>query len=211
MSSRNWLIENRLVIEKKDKPFVEVLRLVNRWTHKIMLIIAQISLIAMVIIVTMTVILRYCFATGIGWAEEVPRLIVVLFTFLACSMGVRDHMHVSVNIIYNLFKPNGKVRKFFEVFADVCILICGFVLMYYGNQYVRKLMRLGSGILPMTGWPTWIQYIPAPMAGFVMTFDSLLFLTGVLKADDLLYSEKEIDYMDEMLHHNQLNHEGGDK
>ncbi|MDD4011091.1 MAG: hypothetical protein PHI83_03000, partial [Sphaerochaetaceae bacterium] len=46
-----------------------------------------------------------------------------------------------------------------------------------------------------TGWPTFIQYIPAPLAGFLMTFDSILFLTGVLKSDDLLYSEKEIDYV----------------
>lgn len=56
-----------------------------------------------------------------------------------------------------------------------------------------KLSRL-PGTLPMTGWPTFIQYIPAPLAGFLMTFDSILFLTGVLKSDDLLYSEKEIDY-----------------
>ena len=51
-----------------------------------------------------------------------------------------------------------------------------------------------TGTLPMTGWPTFIQYLPAPMAGFVITFDSVLFLTGILKKDDLLYSEKEVDY-----------------
>ncbi len=53
-----------------------------------------------------------------------------------------------------------------------------------------------TGKLPMTGLPTWVQYTPAPMTGFLMTFDSILFLTGVLKPDDLLYSEKEVDYVE---------------
>ena len=30
----------------------------------------------------------------------------------------------------------------------------------------------------------------------MITFDSLLFLTGIVSRDDLLYSEKEIDYTD---------------
>ena len=41
------------------------------------------------------------------------------------------------------------------------------------------------------------SYLPIPVAGFVMTFDSILFLTGIVKKDDLLYSEPEIDYTDE--------------
>ena len=41
------------------------------------------------------------------------------------------------------------------------------------------------------------SYLPIPVAGFVMTFDSILFLTGIVKKEDLLYSEPEIDYTDE--------------
>ena len=54
--------------------------------------------------------------------------------------------------------------------------------------------RIFPGILPMTGWPTWLQYLPAPLAGFLMTFDQILFLTGIVDPKDLLYSEEEIDY-----------------
>lgn len=93
----------------------------NHITHKIVLFIAQASILAMVAIVTLTVILRYCFNTGLSWAEEVPRLLVTVFAFIACAIGVRDHMHVAVNAIYNKFPVGGKVRKALDVLTDVVV------------------------------------------------------------------------------------------
>ena len=154
----------------------KVLVPLNHFVHRIVLLIAQISMMAMVAIVTLTVVLRYCFNTGLSWAEEVPRLLVTLFAFIACAIGVRDHLHVAVNAVYNQLPVGGKARKALDVLTDVVVLLCG--------------------LLPITGISTAWQYLPIPIAGFVITFDSLLFLTGIVSRDDLLYSEKEIDYTD---------------
>lgn len=169
-----------------------LLRTVNKWTHRFFLVIGEIALAAMIIVVTMTVVLRYCFNTGIGWAEEVPRLLVTLFTFLACAMGVRDKTHMSVSVIYNRFKKDGFGRKFLEVFADVCVLVCGLFMLYYGGMRCIKMMGL-SGTLPMTGLKTWWQFVPIPLAGFLISFDSILYLTGVLKPGDTLFTEPDRD------------------
>lgn len=163
--------------------------------HRIVLLLAQVSMLAMVVIVTLTVVLRYCFNTGLSWAEEVPRLLVTVFSFVACSVGVRDHMHVSVNAVYNQFPLNGKARKFMDVLTDVAFLLCGLFMLLSGWDRTYKLFNM-PGSLPITGISTGWQYLPIPVAGFVMTLDSILFLTGILKRDDLLYSEKEIDYTD---------------
>ena len=83
-----------------DKPGIRgMLFRVNHMLHRVMLVIAQLSILAMIAIVTLTVVLRYCFNTGLSWAEEVPRLLVTVFAFLACAIGVRDHMHVAVNAV----------------------------------------------------------------------------------------------------------------
>lgn len=163
--------------------------------HRIVLLLAQVSMLAMVVIVTLTVILRYCFNTGLSWAEEVPRLLVTVFSFVACSVGVRDHMHVAVNAVYNKFPLNGKARKFMDVLTDVAYLLCGLFMLISGWDRTYKLFNL-PGSLPITGISTAWQYLPIPVAGFVMTLDSILFLTGILDRNDLLYSEKEIDYTD---------------
>ena len=88
-------------------------------------------------------------------------------------------------------KEGGKARKAMDILSDIAVLLCGVALFYYGLTYIIKL-RPGS--MPMTGWPTWLRYIPAPIGGFLMTFDQLLFLFGIVDRNDLLYSEAEVDY-----------------
>ncbi|MCD8352069.1 MAG: TRAP transporter small permease [Planctomycetaceae bacterium] len=171
------------------------LRSLNAWIHRIMLLVADVALLSMVVIVSLAVTLRYVFNTGIGWAEEVPRLLVTLFAFLAMAMGVRDHVHIGVNIVYNMFPKDGKMRRFMVWFADFIVLLCGLFMLYYGARRCMQMMRL-PGRLPMTGLNTWYQYLPIPLAGFVISFDSVLFLTGILKRDDLLYSEPEVDFVE---------------
>ncbi len=168
----------------------DLIRAINHLTHRVILIAGEVSLVAMVIIVAITVLLRYVFNTGIGWAEEVPRLLVTLFSFIAMAMGVRDHAHIGVNIVYNLFPQDGLARKLFVILGDVCVLICGIFMLYYGTSYCVTLSQR-PGAMPMTGLRTWIQYLPIPIAGFVISFDSILFLTGLLPRSDLLYTEKE--------------------
>ena len=181
----------------------EILRTIDRVIHRVLLVIAQVSLIAMVLILTYTVILRYVFNTGLAWAEEVPRLLVTVFVFLACAMGVRDHLHISVNVVYNRFKKDGKWRRAMEILGDVAVLACGLFMFISGGQRVIKMMSL-SGIQPMTGLPNWVQYISVPIAGFIMVYDSILFLTGVLKPNDLLFSEPEIDYAEQFIQEKRL-------
>ena len=164
--------------------------------HKVMLVIAQISILAMIVIVTLTVVLRYCFNTGLSWAEEVPRLLVTVFAFMSCAIGVRDHMHVAVDAIYNRFPKGGKARKAMLILADVCVLLCGLFMLVSGYQRTAKLFSL-PGVMPITGISVAWQYLPIPVAGFVMVFDSIRFLTGILDPNDLLYSEPEIDFTDE--------------
>ena len=199
-SFRAWAEKNKLTLNRSKctstgATIKQVIVLINHWCHKILLTVAQISLVVMLLTVFMNVVLRFCFNSGITWAEEIPRLLVILFSFLACAIGCRDHMHISVGILYNRFNESTKfgrgVRKFMDVLADVAVLVCGICLLYYGTLYI---IRLRPGILPMTGWPTWLQYLPAPLAGFLMTFDQILFLTGIVDPKDLLYSEEEIDY-----------------
>ena len=180
----------------RKSPICQLLVKLDRILHKLMLLLSELSIVAMIIIVTMTVVMRYCFNTGISWAEEVPRLLILVFAFAACAAGVRDHMHVSVTAVYNRFPVGGKARKFMDLLTDVVMLLIGVFMFWVGGQRTMKLFGL-TGTLPITGISTAWQYLPIPVAGFVMTFDSILFLTGVIKRNDLLYSEPEIDFTDE--------------
>ena len=180
----------------RKSPICQMLVKLDRIFHKLMLLLSQLALVAMIIIVTMTVVMRYCFNTGISWAEEVPRLLILVFAFAACAAGVRDHMHVSVTAVYNRYAIGSKMRKFMDFLVDLSALLCGLFMLVSGWNRTAKLFSL-TGVLPITGISVAWQYLPIPVAGAVMVFDAALFLLGILDPDDLIYSEKEIDFTDE--------------
>ena len=180
----------------RKSPICQMLVKLDRIFHKLMLLLSQLALVAMIIIVTMTVVMRYCFNTGISWAEEVPRLLILVFAFAACAAGVRDHMHVSVTAVYNRYAIGSKMRKFMDFLVDLSALLCGLFMLVSGANRTAKLFSL-TGVLPITGISVAWQYLPIPVAGAIMVFDAALFLLGILDPDDLIYSEKEIDFTDE--------------
>ncbi|WP_191013867.1 TRAP transporter small permease [Treponema zioleckii] len=172
---------------------------IDKAIHKVMLVIAEIALGSMIVIVFVNVVLRYCFHSGIGWVEEVPRLLVTLFAFCACAMGVRDHLHISVTVLYSRFPKLGK--KALDWLYDIAVFGCGLFMLYFGTKFTCSQAFL-TGRLPMTGWNTCVQYFPVGVGGFIIVMDSILFLTKTLTSDDLLYSEKEVDYA-EMMRQNE--------
>lgn len=171
--------------------FADILRGIDTFIHKILLVIAQVALFGMIGIVIVTVFCRYVLNTGIIWAEEMPRNLVALFAFLACAMGVRDHLHIGVGFFYNRFRAGGSVRKTLDVIYNLSTFACGGIMAFYGWNLCRQLWRF---TMAATGLPRSVQYISMPIAGIIIMYDSLLFLFGVLKEDNLLYSEKEVEY-----------------
>ncbi len=165
-----------------------ILRGIDTFIHRILLVIAQVALFGMITIVCVTVFYRYVLNTGIIWAEEMPRTLVALFAFIACAMGVRDHLHIGVDFFYNRLNAGGKGRKVMDVIYNLSTFICGAIMTIYGWNLCKQLWRF---TMAATGLPRSVQYISMPIAGTIIMYDSLLFLFGVLKPDSLLYSEKE--------------------
>lgn len=167
------------------------LRAIDTFVHRILLVMAQVALAAMITIVSVTVYYRYVLNTGIIWAEEVPRTLVALFAFIACAMGVRDQLHIGISVIYSRFPKGGKVRKAMEIIGYSATLFAGCIMVYYGWNLCAQ---LGRFTMPATGWPRWVQYISMPISGAIIAYDSLLYILGVITEDDRLYSEKEVEY-----------------
>jgi len=168
--------------------FTKLLLRIDTVIHRILLLIAQAALFGMIAIVCVVVFYRYVLNTGIIWAEEVPRTLVALFAFIACAMGVRDHLHIGIDFFYNRMRVGGRGRKVLDAVYNVLIFACGAIMTVYGWNLCIQLWRF---TMPATGFPRSVQYISMPLAGGIIMYDSILFLFGILSKDELLYSEKE--------------------
>jgi len=77
---------------------VNIYRKIVRGICKFLEVIAALSLVAMMFIVMYNIIMRYFFSASPGWAEELARQCVIIFSFIGIALGVRDKGHLALTI-----------------------------------------------------------------------------------------------------------------
>ncbi len=136
--------------------------------HSFLLIITRFMLIAMVLITFAQVISRKVFSTSIRWSEEVPIILMIWFGFISMAIGVKERLHISIEVFYNLFPP--KIKKILMIIIDLLIAVIGVGMLYYGGMLAMKTM---SSTMPATKMPTGFVYMILPISGFFIFIESL--------------------------------------
>jgi TRAP-type C4-dicarboxylate transport system permease small subunit len=106
------------------------------------------------------VVMRYGFNQSSSWSEEAIRFIFIWCSFLSIAMGVRDKIHIGIDIIVNFF--NEKLRVMIEIVGNLCIMSFSGYLIFYGYK-VAIATRFQTS--PALGIPmSWI-YASVPIMG----------------------------------------------
>ena len=182
-----------MIMDLHGTVLAKILHGIDTVIHRIMLYVAEIALLVMVCIVTANVFVRLFIPSmgGFAWIEEVAFILIGLFTFLACSMGVRDRFHIGIAILYNRFGVGSTGRRVLDIVSKLATFAVGATLFSFGIQLCQK---LGRFTMTNTGWPRWTQHMGMPFGGAVIMYDSQLQLFGIVKDNNLLYSEPEVEY-----------------
>ena len=150
--------------------------------HFFSAILASIFLTFQLVIISTNVIMRYFFASGISWMEEISsNVLMTAFTFLSMAIGVKLDLHINVNLF-----PKGTPQWVTTVLLKLkhlVLAVIGFVLFYYG---ILLIMGIKGSIASIPKLPAFLQFIVIPLAGFLILCDSLMSLLGVGKDDQYL-------------------------
>lgn len=150
--------------------------------HLISAILASIFLAFQLVIISTNVIMRYFFASGISWMEEISsNVLMTAFTFLSMAIGVKLDLHINVNLF-----PKGTPQWITTVLLrlkHLILAIIGFVFLYYG---ILLITGIKGSIASIPSLPASLQFIMIPLAGFLILFDSMMSLFGVEKDDNYL-------------------------
>jgi len=150
--------------------------------HFISAILASIYLAFQLVIISTNVIMRYFFASGISWMEEISsNVLMTAFTFLSMAIGVKLDLHINVNLI-----PKRSPQWITTVLRKLKYLVLtgiGFVLFYYG---ILLIMGIKGSIASIPSLPASLQFIMIPLAGFLILCDSIMSLFGMEKDDQYL-------------------------
>ena len=150
--------------------------------HFISAILASFCLAFQLVIISTNVIMRYFFASGISWMEEISsNVLMTAFTFLSMAIGVKLNLHINVNLF-----PKGTPQWVTTVLLKLkhlVLAVIGFVLFYYG---ILLIMGIKGSIASVPSLPASLQFIVIPLAGFLILIDSFMSFFGVEKDDQYL-------------------------
>ena len=169
--------------------------------YKAIEIISVLMLLAMVIIVSLEVFLRYVNNQGFAWILEVGTLLLQYLAFSCMVLGVKYKLHISLLIIYNRL-PN-TAQKILTAFINMCILFFGVMICFYGYGVTSQMWRFS---LPATGWTQGLTYLICVFAGAVVAYEGLVSLLG-LNDDSVIWKNAEPVKHDE---DESTNKEGGE-
>lgn len=118
----------------------------------------------MVLVVCYTVLTRYFFDFTPAWGEVVALLCMVWFGFMSIALGVRDDLHLSLDIIER-YLPQPLVRPL-GIFKNLVILGCGLFMLFKGLNMVEVgTLNDLPGIPISSAW----MYLEVPVAGVAIS------------------------------------------
>jgi TRAP-type C4-dicarboxylate transport system permease small subunit len=125
-------------------------------------------LVAMVFIICYQVIMRYVFNQSPSWSEEIAIRLMIWFGILSIPIGVKLHLHIGIEYIYNQFpKP---VQWVISRFIFLLIIGFGVLMVVEGIPLVNRMMR---STLPATKLPAAVEYIVFPVSGVLLVYNAL--------------------------------------
>ena len=156
----------------------------------ILTIIKYVRLIACYLMLLVTgvavaqVIARYIFNNSIIWSEEFCMGVLIWFGFFCISSEVYLGGHMSVEFFYNHFPA--WLKKVCDILKN--IVITGFSVMMI--KYTIKVSAvIGDKLLPVSGLPKIIIYIPVTACAVLMTVYGLVMTIQTIAG----YVSKEVN------------------
>lgn len=147
--------------------------------HLCMVWFAILQLLSMTILISIQVFCRELLNFSISWVEEVALLLMIWFSFIALAIGVKEKLHISIEL-FTMKLPENILKNVIFRITYVATIFFGIVMVVYGF----KLVENGTtSTLAATGLPTSVEYVFLPIVGVLIVYDSLMNLLQIDKSD----------------------------
>lgn len=120
----------------------------------------------LLIIVSITfwqVLCRFVLKIPCSWAEELVRLAFVWMIFVGSALAVREHTHLSLDMLVSRFK--GKTKRISKILVLLAILAVAVVMLIGGLNYFSRSVNKTMVTLPL---PANCTYISIPISALLM-------------------------------------------
>jgi TRAP-type C4-dicarboxylate transport system permease small subunit len=123
-------------------------------------LVAALTLLAMVVMVTADIILRNLTRSGFPWANEVSEYALYVITLLTAPWLLRRGQHVRIDLVLTLVPA--RAAWLMEAIGDVIGFAVCLVMMRYGLKMTLDSAMLGSTTIKNLVFPEWWLLWPLP-------------------------------------------------
>ncbi len=136
------------------------------------------SVAAMVLILFVSVVMRYVFSAALFFAEEMSILAMIWMTFLAGAILVRQDKNVIITVFADLFSP--RLQHRIRFFADLLSLIMIGIMSWLSWNLVDKLGMSTTPALRLSeAWFAWSMVVGFVIMLFYQAQRMLAYIVGM--------------------------------
>lgn len=130
-------------------------------------------LTSMMVLAVAQIVLRQFFNTGLIWADELIRLIVLWLAMFGAIAAARDDRHIRIDALSHLLSE--KIIRFLRVFIDLFAAAVCAALAWHSWRYLQLEIEFQDTVLVDT--PAWIAHVVVPVAFALIGYR---FVVGVI-------------------------------
>ena len=146
----------------------KIIRFIFSIIEKIFETLSMGMLVAMVVIICYQVTMRGIFNSSPSWSEEVSLTLMIWFGILSIPIGVRLHLHIGIEYLFNKFSPRN--QWILSRIIYFLIAVFGTVMVISGMELVKF---TSMSTLPATKLPSSVRYAVIPLAGLTLAYNAL--------------------------------------
>jgi C4-dicarboxylate transporter, DctQ subunit len=144
--------------------------LVFRWIDRLSDaggIIAAVCLMAVTMIITYEVFMRYIFNAPTTWVQEMSIYLCIAIGFLAAAYALKNNSHFCVTILVD--RMSVKNRRRMKIFTSLLGMAYSIVFILKGYENAKFAWDIGDTSTGLLRAPLWIPWMLVPIGGLLLT------------------------------------------
>jgi C4-dicarboxylate transporter DctQ subunit len=138
-------------------------------------------LTAMMLVAVSQIVMREVFGSGLGWADELVRLMVLWLALVGSIAACRENRHIRIDALSQVL-PDLAVNVF-RVLVDIfAAVVCG-IIAFQAWRYLQ--IEIEDGETVLGDIPAWIAHLVMPAAFALISYRFLVAAIGT--TGDLLF------------------------
>ena len=134
---------------------------------------------AMMLIAVGQIIAREVFETGVVWADELVKLLVLWLAMVGSIAACRDNRHIRIDALSHVLPP-AAVRVIRIVVDTFAAIVCG-VIAWHAYRYLQLEIEFEDTVLVDT--PAWVAHVIVPLAFLLLAYRfAVLVVTEIYRA-----------------------------